>query len=75
MAGIADGVQQVDLAQPNAAIQKQGIVRARGFFGYRLRYGVRQSVVGADNEVIEGVAWIDARKLRRGHEWMVERSS
>ena len=50
-----DGVQQVGLAQPDAAIDKQRVVERARPFGHGFRHGVRQLVVAAHDKVGERV--------------------
>ena len=46
----ADGVHQVGLAHPDAAVDEQRVVAARRSGRDRLRGGVRELVAGADHE-------------------------
>ena len=54
----ADGVQQVGLSQTNPTIKEQRIVSPGRTFGDGHRSGVRQTVAGADHEIIESIARI-----------------
>ena len=60
---MADGLQQVGLAQANASIEEQRVIGAAGPLGHRHGYGVRHAVGGTDHEVLEGVARVHGRSL------------
>ena len=59
MGGIADGVQQVRLAQPHAAVEEKRVVSAGRVFRHGHAGGVGQAVAGADDEILKGVARVD----------------
>ena len=61
-------MQQVRLAQPDAAIDKQWVVECAGALGDRFAHGVGQLVVAADDKVIKGVARVDLHCHRHGIE-------
>ena len=58
MGGVADGVQQVGLAQAHPAVEEERVVGLARVFGHGHAGGVRQAVAGADHEVFKGVAGI-----------------
>ena len=62
---VPDGVQQVRLAQTDAAVQEQRIVLRRRSFGHGLTRGMRQPIAVADDKGVKHVARIQARKARR----------
>ena len=63
---VADGLQQVRLAQPGVAVDKEGIERRSRALGGRQGRGVRETVRGADHEGIEGELWVQVRRARVG---------
>jgi hypothetical protein len=58
---LADGVQQMGLAQAHAAVKKQGVVGFSGRLGDGLGGGVGEIVVVADDERLKGVLGIEWR--------------
>src|SRR5262249_8804264 len=58
---MSDGVKQVRLAQPHAAIEEKGVVGLPRRLGYGLRGGVRELVATANDKGRKGVARIEAR--------------
>ncbi len=56
--GMTDGVHQMRLAHPHAAVEEQGVVRFRRLFRDRPRRGVSKLVGLADHKRIEGIAQI-----------------
>ena len=63
---VADRVHQVRLAEPHAAVDEERVVRARRRFGDGAARGVRELVRRADDEGVEGVAGIQARRRADG---------
>ena len=61
---VRDGMHQVGLAQPNAAIKKQRIKGHGPAFGHATGGGMGQFVRLADNEPIEGKTRIQRRRLK-----------
>lgn len=61
--GIADGVDQVGLAQPHAAVQEQRVVGRAGILRHLQRRGARQLVGLAGHEILEGEIRVQARPL------------
>ena len=57
---MADGVQQVGLAEPDAAVEEERVVAVRGALGDGPRGGVRELVGAADDEGVEGVLRVEA---------------
>ena len=53
---VADRVHQVRLAQADAAVEKQRVVRPRRRFGDRAARRVRELIRGTDDERVERVA-------------------
>ncbi len=65
---VRDRMHQVSLAEADATVEKQGVVRARGRFRDRARGGVGELVRGTDDEILEGetrVAGARAARTRR----------
>ena len=67
---VPDRVHQVRLAEPDAAVDEQRVVRARRRFGDGAARGVRELVRRSDDEGVERVARVEAartarRRLRR----------
>jgi hypothetical protein len=62
---MADRVHQVRLAEPDAAMNEQRVVRSRRRFRYRAARGVRELVRWPDDEGVEGVARNQASRARR----------
>src|SRR5262249_9289689 len=62
---VGDGVKQVRLAEPGAAVQKQRVVGSRGQLGDRLARGLGELVGAAHDERCEGVPRIDLAIARR----------
>src|SRR5271157_1771876 len=60
MTVIANGMQQVGLAQADAPVQEERVVGAGGILGDRPCSGRRQAVVRADHEVLKGIAGVEA---------------
>ncbi len=66
-------MQQVRLAEPDAAVDEERVVGAAGVSGHRLRRRVREPVAGTDHEGVEGVVRrqnhlvIEARERIAGH--------
>ena len=56
---LADGVQQVGLAQPHAAVKKERIVGFARRFGHRLGGGKGKIVVRAHDKGFKGVLGIE----------------
>src|SRR6185369_82050 len=56
---LADGLDQVRLAEARSTIDEERIERAAGVFGDGERRGVRELVRAADDEGREAVAWIE----------------
>ena len=64
---VADGVQQVGLAETDPAVEEERVVAVRRALGHRLGGGVGELVGGADDEGAEDVAGIEAAaRGRRG---------
>ena len=61
---MADGVQQVRLAEAGLAVDEERVVRLRRRLGDGERRGVREAVRGADDEGVEGVPGVQARLAR-----------
>ena len=61
--GVADGVDQVGLAQAHAAVQEQRVVGRAGVLGHLQRGGAGQLVGLAGHEVFEGQIGVQARAL------------
>lgn len=61
--GVADGVDQVGLAQAHAAIQEQRVVRRARVLGHLQRGGARQLVGLTRHEVLERQVGVQARAL------------
>ena len=57
---LPDGLQQMRLAQPHAAVEKQRVVRFPRCLCDRQRRSVRKTVVVADNEGVECVSRIES---------------
>ena len=53
-----DSVQQVRFAQPDTAVEKQGIVGLTGSLCYCKRCGMRKAITVTDDKSIKGIAWI-----------------
>ncbi len=53
---VADGVEQVRLAQAGRRVQEQRVVGLAGKLGDRQRRGVGKTVSVADDELVEAVA-------------------
>jgi len=53
---VADGVEQMRLAEPHAAVDEEGIVGAGGQLGDGQAGSLGELVGGADDEGVEGVA-------------------
>ena len=62
---LADGLQEVGLAHPHAAVHEERVVGAAGLRGHGLRGGVRQPVVRAHDERLEDV-------VGRQHQLVIE---
>ena len=62
---VADGVQQVGLAQARVAIDEQGVVGLGRGFGDRDGGGVRKAIARADDEGVEGVLAIESGHLHQ----------
>ena len=62
---LADGMQQMRFAEPDAAIEKQRIVRFAGRLRDRQRGGMREVVVLADDEGVERIPRIKRQVLSR----------
>ena len=62
--GVADGLDQVGFADTDAAVQEEGIIFGAGLRGDRLAGGKGQLVAGADHEIIESVAFVEALAVR-----------
>ena len=56
---VADGVEQVGLAESRRRVEEQGVVRLAGQFGHRQRGRVGQAVAVADDELLEAVARVE----------------
>jgi hypothetical protein len=52
---VADRLQEVGLAEPGRAVEKERIVGLAGLFGDGERGGVGEVIGGADDELLEGV--------------------
>ena len=63
---VADGLQQVRLAQPGVTVDKEGIEGRSRALGGRQRRGVRETVRRADHEGVEGELWVQVRRARVG---------
>ncbi len=63
---VTNGMQQVGLAQPDAAVQEEWVVRLGRFLGYRLGGGMRQAVAGANHKVFKGIARVQGGVLSLG---------
>ena len=59
---VADGVQEVRLAEADAAVEKERVVAVRGRLGDGARGGVRELIRRADDEVLEQVAGVERRR-------------
>ena len=55
---LGDRVHEVGLAEPDAAVEKERVVRARRRFGHRARGGMGELVGRPDDEALEGEARI-----------------
>ena len=60
---LADGLQQVRLAQADAAVDEERVVRLAGLLGDGDAGGVRQAVAGAGDEVLEDVIGVERQRL------------
>ena len=60
---LADGLQQVRLAQPDAAVDEQRVVRLARLLGDGDARGVRQAVARAGDEVLERVIRVERQRL------------
>src|SRR5690349_16527071 len=58
--GMTDGMQQVRLAQPHTAIEKERVIRLARRLRDRLRCRVRKLIAAADDERGERVAGMEA---------------
>ena len=63
---VADGLEQVGLAQSGIAVDKEGIERRSRALGGRQRRSVRETVRGADHKGVEGELWVQVRRARVG---------
>src|SRR5262245_16237744 len=63
---LADRVQQVRLAEANAAVEEKGIVRFPRRLGDGLRCGVGKIVIVADNKCFEGISGVEPVFRNRG---------
>ena len=63
---LADGVDQVGLAQPRPPVDKEGVVAVGGVAGHRPAGGVGELVAGTHDEGIEGVGVLPGLLLGRG---------
>ena len=68
---MADGLHQVRLAEPHPAVEVQRVVRLAGRVGDGARGGVSELVARADDEVLEGVARVEARAALAGERRVV----
>src|SRR3989304_4652944 len=64
---VADGVHEVGLAEPDAAVDEQWVVDVPGVLGHRETGGVSQLVRRPDDEVLEREARVEPRLERREH--------
>ena len=69
---VADGLQEVGLAQAGVAVDEQGVVGPPGRLGHRQRGGVGEPVRRPDDEGVEGelrlvqpISPVGARRARR----------
>ena len=62
---VADGVQQVGLAEPDRTVEEERVVAVRGALGDGARGGVGELVRAADDEGVEGVLRVES--LDRPH--------
>ena len=62
---IADGVHDMRLAQPHAAVDEEGIIALARLFRDRLGGGIDELVALAHDEIVEGEAAFEARALER----------
>jgi hypothetical protein len=67
--GVADGLQQVRLAEAGAAEDEQRVVDAARVLGDGEAGGVREAVAAADDEAVERQAWIE-RAAVRADRWL-----
>ena len=58
---VADGMHQVGLAEPDAAVQEERVVRVTRALRHRQAGRVGQAIGGPDDEVVEGIARVDVR--------------
>src|SRR6266498_2470100 len=63
---LADRVQEVRLAKPNATVEKQRVVGLARSLGNGHRSGVRKRVVVAHDERVERVLRVEGKLLPRG---------
>ena len=59
-----NGMQEVGLAQSDAAVDEERVIEISRSLRDGLRHGMCQSVVAADDEIVEGMARIDIRTRR-----------
>jgi hypothetical protein len=60
---VADGVQEMGLAEADSAVEEEGVVAVRGPLGDGAGGGVGELVGGAADEVGESVAGVELRRL------------
>ena len=81
---VADGLEQMRLAEPHAAVDEQRVVGLDGRLGDRQARGLGELVRGADDERVEAVARVEVRAAPaaagagaggRGAERSIERTS
>ena len=60
---LADRLEQVRLAQADAAVDEQRVVGLAGLLGDGDAGGVRQAVAGAGDEVFEDVVGVERQRL------------
>ncbi len=55
---VADGLHEMGLAHTDAAVEEERVVGLRGTLRDRLAGGVGKLIAAADDEGVEGVAWV-----------------
>ncbi len=62
----ADGVEQVGFTEADAAIDEEGVIGLAGGMGYGECGGVGEAVIGADDEILEGIFGIEGEVAYSG---------
>ena len=58
---VSDGLHEMGFAHADAAVKEERVVSLGGTFGDSLAGGVGKLVAAADDEGVEGIAWIQLR--------------